>query len=81
MSCPYSALFGKPGEGPHSARFLGIAVFDTVATIILAVVTAPFFKVSVLYCFIGWFIAGEILHYVLGTKTAFLEMIGMTPNC
>ena len=81
MSCPYSALFGKPGEGVHSTRFLGIAVFDTIGTIIIAIVTAHFFKIPVLYSFVAWFVAGEILHYAFGTKTAFLEMIGMTPNC
>ena len=34
--CPYRYLFGKPGEGPHSYRFMGLAVVDTVLTFLSA---------------------------------------------
>ena len=37
MSCPlakYKDIFGKPNEGAHSSRFLGIAIVDAGATII-----------------------------------------------
>lgn len=39
MSCPlakYKDIFGKPNEGAHSSRFLGIAIVDAGATIIAA---------------------------------------------
>ena len=34
-----------------------------------------------LYVFIILFILGEILHYIFGVKTAFLEKINLSPEC
>lgn len=30
---------------------------------------------------IAWFIAGEILHYVYGVNSAFLESLGIDSKC
>jgi len=30
---------------------------------------------------LGWFVAGEVLHYAFGVDTAFLKMIGIRPYC
>lgn len=79
MSCPYAHILGVPGEGVHAQRFMGIALNDTVATIVAALLTAWIFKISFLYSVIGWFVAGEVLHYVFGVNTAFLKMLGITP--
>ena len=79
MSCPYAHVLGVPGEGVHAQRFMGLALNDTLATVVAALLTAWFFNISFLYSFIGWFVAGEILHYALGVNTAFLKMIGITP--
>ena len=81
MSCPYSALFGEPGTGFHSTRFLGIALYDTIGTILIAIVTSYVFKISLVYSIVGWFVAGEVLHYAFGTNSAFLKMIGLSPKC
>lgn len=81
MSCPYKHLFGVPGEGFHSYRFMGLAVGDTVGTILLSLLTAYLTNTSVLWNFIIWFVAGEILHYLFGTPTAFLKLIGISINC
>jgi hypothetical protein len=32
-----------------------------------------------LYSFLGWFILGEVLHYIMCVDTAFLERIGLKP--
>ena len=37
MSCKYSGIFGKPGEGPHSIRLFGVAVVDFVLTVLLGI--------------------------------------------
>ena len=79
MSCPYAHALGVPGEGVHAQRFMGIALNDTIATIVAALLTAWIFKISFLYSVIGWFVAGEILHYAFGVNTAFLKMLGITP--
>jgi uncharacterized membrane protein len=77
MSCPYSNILGIPGQGFHEKRFLGLALNDTIATVVVALLTSWFFNVSFLYSFIGWFVAGEVLHYAMCVDTAFLRMIGI----
>ena len=81
MSCPYKDLFGAPGTGAHSIRFLGFAVVDTLLTVLLAALTAYLTKTSLLANFVAWFVLGEILHYAFGTNTAFLKLIRMSPVC
>jgi len=79
MSCPYANILGVPGQGVHAQRFMGLAVNDTIATVVVALLTAWIFNVSFLYSLIGWFVAGEVLHYAFGVNTAFLKMLGITP--
>jgi len=79
MSCPYAHALGVPGEGVHAQRFMGLAVNDVIATVVAALLTAWFFKISFLYSVIGWVVAGEILHYAFGVNTAFLKMLGIRP--
>jgi len=79
MSCPYANILGVPGEGVHKQRFLGLALNDTIATLVAALLTTWFFKVPLLYSIFGWFLAGEVLHYAFGVNTAFLKMIGIVP--
>lgn len=81
MPCPYANALGVPGEGVHAKRIFGLAFNDIIATIIGAIVFAFLFRVPVWASLIFWFIVGEVLHYVFGTQTAFLKMIGMEPNC
>ena len=81
MPCPYANILGVPGQGVHAKRFFGLALNDILATIVLAVITTFFIKVSFVGSLVGWLVIGEILHYWFGTKTAFLKMIGLEPNC
>jgi hypothetical protein len=79
--CPYRYLFGKPGEGPHSYRFAGLAIVDTVVTFLVAWAITAASGISIKITFAALFILGEILHYVYGTQTAFLTMIGVKVGC
>jgi hypothetical protein len=63
----------------HAQRFMGLALNVMIATLVAAILTAMIFKISFLYSVIGWFVAGEILHYAFGVNTAFLKMLGITP--
>jgi len=81
MPCPFATILGKRGEGVHSARFLGFALNDIIATIIVAIITSYVYKISIIHSLLGWFILGEILHVMVGVDTAFLEVIGAKPNC
>jgi hypothetical protein len=81
MACPYAFIFGIPGKGFHSYRFMGLAVGDTIGTILLALATAYLTNTGFWWNLLYWWIGGEVLHYLFGTPTAFLKMIGMTPSC
>ena len=81
MSCPYANALGVPGEGVHAKRIFGLAFNDIVATIIGAIIFSLLFNVSLWKSLVFWFVVGEVLHYVFGTQTAFLKMIGLTPKC
>jgi hypothetical protein len=79
--CPYRYLFGKPGEGAHASRFLGLSIVDTVLTFLGALLITYMTGYPILWTFIGFFVLGEILHYAFGTQTAFLTMIGVKVKC
>jgi hypothetical protein len=81
MSCPHKNLFGAPGTGFHSYRLGGIAVGDTVGTILLAWLTSYLTQTALWLNLVIWFVAGELLHYYFGTQTAFLRMVGINTNC
>lgn len=81
MSCPYRFLFGEPNKGFHSTRLFGFAVGDTLGTILLAWVIAWGWNLHFWKTLFWTFVIGEILHYLFGTQTAFLTMIGVRVNC
>jgi len=78
MSCQYAFIFGKPKEGAHSTRFLGFAVVDSVATVLLAILLAYVFNTEFWVTLFATFVAGEILHYIMGAQTQFLTTLGLT---
>jgi len=81
MPCPYANALGVPGQGVHSTRIFGLSLNDILLTIIGAILIAFIFNVNVWKSLFWFFVLGEVLHYVFGTKTAFLTMIGMVPEC
>jgi hypothetical protein len=80
-SCPYRYLFGKPEEGAHQYRFLGLSIVDTVLTFLGAWLITLGTGYPILWTFISFFVLGEILHYAFGTQTAFLTKIGVNTAC
>jgi hypothetical protein len=77
MLCQYSKILGEKGKGFHEARLFGLARNDTLGTIGLAGITTyttntPFWK-----SLVGWFVAGEVLHYAFCVNTAFLSALGV----
>jgi hypothetical protein len=81
MSCPYANALGVPGQGIHSTRIFGLALNDILLTIIGAILIALVFNINVWKSLFWFFVLGEVLHYVFGTQTAFLTMIGLKPVC
>ena len=60
--CKYKDIFGKPGKGPHSYRFIGVAIVDVVVTLFAAFLIAYFTKHSFLKVSIILFILGIVAH-------------------
>ena len=75
--CPFAFALGVPGQGVHAARIYGYALNDTIMTIIAALITAYFYEISVWKSLVGWFITGEVLHYLFGVQTAVLTTLGI----
>lgn len=76
-SCPYKHIFGIPNQGPHSHRIYGYALVDTLATVLLALITMFFTEYSFIVAFLMWFVLGELLHYAFGVQTAVLTNLGI----
>ena len=67
--CAYKNMFGLPGKGVHSTRFLGVAVVDVLMTVIGAVLLAYLMKWNVGYTILGMFVAGIVLHRAFCVRT------------
>ena len=68
--CKYKNLFGPPGKGIHAFKIYGISVWDTLITLIGAIIIAWLAKWSYLYTIIGVFITGIIVHRLFCVRTA-----------
>jgi len=79
MPCPYADVLGVPGQGFHAQRIGGYALMIFYGTIGLAMLTAYLTKTSFLISLGGWFIGGEVLHYMFGTQTALMRDLGISP--
>jgi hypothetical protein len=75
MACEYKDIAGRPGEGFHSTRFMGIAVFDTVGTILVVWALAKYMKWPFWTSLLIAFIIGEIAHWYFCVDTALLKKI------
>jgi hypothetical protein len=75
MSCPYKHILGIPEKGFHATRLFGLALNDTLGTIVLAFIVTYIYEVSLWKSLLGMFVLGEVLHYLFGVQTAFLTAI------
>jgi hypothetical protein len=78
MACPYKNALGVPGQGFHSMRFMGLAVGDTVGTIVLAILVSRIFRYKFFPTLVFLFVLGEFLHWYFCVDSAFLKFIGLT---
>lgn len=66
--------FGEPGTGFHATRIGRFALYDTLGTILVALLFSYFTGISIMYSVIGWFVAGELLHWYFGVETGFMKL-------
>lgn len=65
--------FGAPRTGVHAYRIFDTAIVDLVATMFLA----HFIRLGSTYAYslLAWLVVGEIMHYVVGVQTAWMQHI------
>ena len=70
MSCQYSDIFGKVGEGVHSYRVFNVAVVDVLLTVLLAYVIKLFMpNTSFILILVAMFLVGIAVHRIFCVKT------------
>lgn len=62
-------IFGRPNTGVHSYRFMNVAMFDYVGTIIIAFIISWITKIPVELTTIFSFAIGIISHILFGVET------------
>lgn len=73
--CKYKDVLGKPNEGIHSIRFLGVAIMDVIMTIIGAYFISHFSKISFIKTLIFLFILGILLHKLFCVNTTINKLL------
>ena len=71
--CKFKDMFGKPNEGLHKYRFLGIAIIDFVLTIIIALLLTWLFGwrwQKFIFIFIALMVLAILLHKLFCVDTA-----------
>ena len=77
----YKDIFGKPNEGVHSHRILGMVSVDLFMTFIasclisLAITKEIANIIGILYSFIGLMILGLIMHLIFGVDTTLTKLV------
>lgn len=76
--CQFANVFGKPGEGIHKSRILGMATVDLVLTILLAILITWFKKwnfVDGIIVFTCLMIFSVIVHKFFCVETALTKKL------
>ena len=69
MACKYSKIFGDVNKGIHSYRLFGIAIFDLLLTIIIAIAISWWLKIHFLLVFVALMLLGIVLHRLFCVNT------------
>lgn len=77
MECQYAEIFGKPGEGVHAHRILGMATVDLSLTIMAAMLIALYWKLNAFMVFIGLMLLGIMMHWWFCVPTALNRGLGL----
>ena len=73
--CNYKAIFGEPNKGVHAIRVMNIAIVDVVMTVIGACLISRWSGWSFMYCLVGLFIAGIVMHRLFCVETTINKFI------
>jgi len=67
--CKYANILGEPGTGIHSIRLFNIAIFDVLATILVAYIISKKYNKNFKVVLIVLFIVGIIVHRIFCVQT------------
>ncbi|NBO98854.1 MAG: hypothetical protein EBU90_01830 [Proteobacteria bacterium] len=73
--CKHRDLFGKPGQGVHSHRFMGVAIVDMLLTVIVAKIVSFYvskkysIKMSFVKTLAAFLFAGVLVHRLFCVNT------------
>ena len=67
--CSYRYIIGKPNEGVHRYRFMGIAIFDVAFVIVVAFLLHFFFHFHFIYTLLILFLLGILFHRLFCVRT------------
>jgi len=75
MFCIYKKFFGEPSTGIHKLRFMKLAVWDVVMTLICAVMFAIILKKHILYTVLVFFSFGILMHRLFCVRTTIDKLL------
>ena len=75
MLCKYKDLLGKPNQGIHQYRFLGVAIADVTMTVVAAFIISYFSKYNFWLILVILFLTGIILHNIFCVKTTIDKLL------
>ena len=75
--CDFKNIFGEPGKGVHSIRFMGAALVDYALTILLAMIITKFTKIPLVLSTILCFVIGILLHAIFCVPTQTTKFLGI----
>jgi len=75
--CKFKHIFGKPGKGVHSYRFMGVALVDYALTILLAIILTKLTDIPLVISTILCFVIGILLHAVFCVPTQATIFLGL----
>lgn len=67
--CKYRHALGVEGEGYHSVRVFGVAIFDVLATLLLGFFIAYYMRINIYIVWLWLFLLGIILHRLFCVNT------------
>lgn len=74
MLCAYANKLGEPNKGVHR-HFLGLAIFDLLGTVLIALAIAHYSKVNFWLIFGIIFLLGVVLHRMFCVNTTVNKLI------
>ncbi len=77
MFCQYRDIFGKPGTGVHQYRFMGVAIVDTLMTILAAILLSKYTEFPLVLSIIVLFTLGVIMHALFCVPTQATKYLGL----